>query len=200
MADVSTDQRLPADEAHCLDNLVCCTAEGDEESLMALYYLCRRGIFSVSYAVTRDYQLSEDVLQETMIRIWEHSADYKANGNAKSWIYAIARNLSLDLMKQRNRLVSMEDFEDLPLPEALTTQVNYDDRLTLLAGIDCLDSEEAMVFVLKTIAGLSHLESARLLKIPYRTARYRYRQAIAKLRGFLSEPVTGEVLLRRENI
>ncbi len=187
-ADAALDRHRPAGGTLDLDTLLRDIAVGDEDALMRLYYACRRGVFAVSYAITRDYQLSEDVLQETMIRIWSHAAAYRGNGYAKSWIFAIARNLSFDTMKKRVRLVSVEDFEDQPVPEALTTRVDYDDRLALLAGIDGLDREEAMAFTLKSVAGFSHLECARLMEIPYHTVRYRYHTAIGKLKVYLSGP------------
>ena len=187
-AEAALDRRQPAGRTHDLDTLLRDIAAGDEEALMRLYYSSRRGVFAVSYAITRDYQLSEDVLQETMIRIWSHAAGYRGDGYAKSWILAIARNLSIDTMKKRGRLVSVEDFEDQLLPEALTTRVDYDDRLALLAGIDCLDREEALAFTLKAVAGLSHLECARLMELPYHTVRYRYHTAIGKLKIYLSGP------------
>jgi len=74
------------------------------------------------------------------------------------------------------------------LPDCLITNVDYDEKLTLTSGLDCLSHDDALIIVLKVIVGLSHLEISKLLKIPYRTVRYRYQKAISRLKVFLSEP------------
>lgn len=170
-----------------LDTLVAQVAQGDENALMALYYATRRMVFSVSFAVTRDVQLSEDVVQETLLRVWSHAASCRGAGGARPWICSIARNLSVDLVRWYGREMSVEEFEDQPLPEALTTREYPDARLDLTSGLARLSREEALAFSLRNIAGLSHLESARLMEVPYHTVRYRYRTAVEKLKACLAE-------------
>ncbi len=92
------------------------------------------------------------------------------------------------MLKRQNSTLSIEDFEDAPLPDCLITNVDYDEKLTLTSGLDCLSHDDALIIVLKVIVGLSHLEISKLLKIPYRTVRYRYQKAISRLKVFLSEP------------
>ncbi len=179
--------RVQKDETKILDELIISIGNGDQNALQTLYYQCKRGIFAVAYAILHDYQLAEDVLQETIFKIWEHASSYRSR-RPKAWIYAIARNLSLDMIKQQKCTVSIEDFEDIPLPEGLVTHVDYDERISLTSGLDCLDHDDALIIVFKVIVGLSHLEIAKLLKIPYRTVRYRYQKAISGLKIFLSEP------------
>lgn len=186
-----TDRNLsgvPKNETKDLDQLILLIGNGDQKALQTLYYQCKRGIFAVAYSILHDYQLAEDVLQETILRIWEHASSYQSGSRPKAWIHAIARNQSLDMIKRQNSTISIEDFEGTPLPDVLVTHVDYDEKLTLTSGLDCLDHDDALIIVLKVIVGLSHLETSKLLKIPYRTVRYRYQKAISRLKIFLSEP------------
>jgi RNA polymerase sigma-70 factor (ECF subfamily) len=175
------------DAAADLDQLLHRIAERDTHALHRLYLQCRRSIFAVAYAVTGDYQLAEDVLQDTVIRVWEQASSYRSSGSPKAWIHTIARNLALDMVRQRQRLSSLADFEDKSLPDALISQADLDGQMTLLEGIRCLNRTEALVFVLKAVAGCSHLETARMLQLPYRQVRYRYQQALKQLRRYLSD-------------
>jgi len=69
----------------------------------------------------------------------------------------------------------------------LTTNADLDSEITLRTGIDQLGTVEAQIFVLKAIVGFSHYETARLMKISYRSVQHRYRSAISKLKKILAE-------------
>ena len=185
MADI-TSTSVPIDSSIELDELIMAIANQDQKALQVLYCQYRRSIFAVAYAVTHDHQLSEDVLQDTIIRIWENASDYRQGSRAKAWIHAIARNQSLDIIRQRSHSVSIENFENKPMPEQLITRIEPADRMMLEAGLSKLDHDQSIIFVLKAIVGLSHLEISKMLDIPYRLVRYRYHRAISKLKEFLS--------------
>ena len=187
MADI-TSNSIPIDNCVELDQLILAVANRDQKALQTLYCQYRRSIFAVAYTVTHDYQLAEDVLQDTIIRIWENASSYRQGSSSKAWIHTIARNQSLDIIRQRNHSVSIEVFEDQPVPEQLITRIDPDDRILLLSGLNCLNHDQAIVFVLKAIVGLSHLETSKMLDIPYRVIRFRYHQAISRLKEFLSSP------------
>lgn len=185
MADI-TSTSVPIDNSIELDELILAIANQDQKALHVLYCQYRRSIFAVAYAVTHDRQLSEDVLQDTIIRVWENASNYRQGSSAKAWIHAIARNQSLDIIRQRNHSFSLEDLEDQPIPEQLITRIEPDDRMMLEAGLSSLDHDQSIIFVLKAIVGLSHLEISKMLDIPYRLVRYRYHRAISRLKEFLS--------------
>lgn len=187
MTDI-TSQSAPSDNSIELDRLILAIANQDLKALQTLYCQYRCSIFAVAYAITHDCQLSEDVLQDTVIRIWENAANYRQGNNAQAWIHTITRNLSLDIVRQRRQAVSIDDYENRPVPEQLITRAACDDRIMLVAGLNDLTPEQALVFVLKVIVGLSHLETAKMLGMPYRLVRFRYHQAISRLKRFLSVP------------
>ena len=184
MADPNPDA-IPCQD---LERLLGQVAEQDQDALRAVYEATRRGVYAVAYAITRDRQLAEDVLQDTIVRVWEQSGHYRPSGSPLAWVHTIARNLALDVVRQRHRLVHTDFSEDMPLPDALVGWADPTDRISLEAGLDQLDPDDAVIFVLKVLAGFSHLESARLLGLPYRQVRYRYQRAIRQLRRFLAEP------------
>lgn len=187
MADI-TSTSVPIDDSVELDELIFAITNQDQKALQMLYSKYRRSIFAVAYAVTHDHQLSEDVLQDTIIRVWENASNYRQGSSAKAWIHAIARNQSLDIIRQRNHSFSLEDLENQPIPEQLITRITPEDQMMLEVGLSSLDHDQSIIFVLKAIVGLSHLEISKMLDIPYRLVRYRYHQAISRLKEFLSNP------------
>jgi len=187
MADI-TSTGVPIDDSVELDELIFAITNQDQKALQMLYSKYRRSIFAVAYAITHDHQLSEDVLQDTIIRVWENASNYRQGSSAKAWIHAIARNQSLDIIRQRNHSFSLEDLENQPIPEQLITRITPEDQMMLEVGLSSLDHDQSIIFVLKAIVGLSHLEISKMLDIPYRLVRYRYHQAISRLKEFLSNP------------
>jgi RNA polymerase sigma factor (sigma-70 family) len=165
-----------------LDQLLQQVAQFDHAALQSIYYQIRRSIFAVAYTITRDFYLSEDVVQETIINIWEHAASYRPGSNSKAWIHAIARNQSLDMIKRNKNALSLDSMKDQGLTDHMMNIEVPDGQIDLLTGMNYLTREESIVFILKAVAGLSHLETSKLLNIPYRTVRYQYQRAIKKLR------------------
>lgn len=85
-----------------------------------------------------------------------------------------------------NYLVIEADGQRAAHNRHIVTRIEPDDRILLVAGLNSLNHDQAIGFVLKAIVGLSHLESSKMLGIPYRVVRYRYHQAISRLKEFLS--------------
>ena len=162
-------------------------ARGDPDALEALYQNHRKGIMATAYAAVRDDRLAEDVLQETMLYIWRHAAEYLYDHNPKAWIYTIARHKAVDLLRRNKNWTSVETFENTAVPHPLTTPPDPDSEITLRIGISKLGALEAQVFVLKAIAGFDHSEIGKILGLSYRSTHYRYRSAIRDLKRLLSE-------------
>ena len=162
-------------------------ARGDPDALEALYQNHRKGIMATAYAAVRDDRLAEDVLQETMLYIWRHAAEYRYDHNPKAWIYTIARHKAVDLLRRNKNWTSVETFKNTAVPQPLTTTPDPDSEITLRIGISKLGALEAQVFVLKAIAGFDHSEIGKILGLSYRSTHYRYRSAIRDPKRLLSE-------------
>ena len=72
-------------------------ADGDHDALRVIHKYMNRQIYAVAYAVLRDFSLSDDIVQETYVKIMEKASSYEKGTNARAWILSIARNLSIDV-------------------------------------------------------------------------------------------------------
>src|SRR3954464_3701256 len=67
---------------------------------------------------------AEDAAQETLLRAWKHGGDYDpARGSVRTWVYRIATNVCLDMLRSARRRALAVDFEasmvlGAPLPES----------------------------------------------------------------------------------
>jgi RNA polymerase sigma factor (sigma-70 family) len=148
-------------------------AAGDVDALERLYRALRVPVFAVALAVTRDPAVAEDVAHDAFVRAWERAGTYRAGGNARGWLVAIARNLALDALRRREVTGTLE-------------RTGEDERLTgsvwveALIGLDLVDRQ---IVVLHALAGFKHAEIATQLGLPAGTVRWRYRRALARLEG-----------------
>jgi RNA polymerase sigma factor (sigma-70 family) len=110
--------------------------EGDEKVLLALY---KRNIEPVRSLVMKNSgQIAdaEDLLQETLVAIWQKAArpEFELTARLDTLIYAIARNLWLKQLRKQGRLTATA-FEDgdMDLPEAEVKNEEEGDQSAVLA-------------------------------------------------------------------
>ena len=144
-------------------------------------FMIRRGM---------DAQSAEDIAQETMVRVWRKAPSFDADrAEAAAWIFSIARNLSIDVFRRKQRSgISIELPEDLegegrPDDDLLGTQ----SRARVAKALKSLPVEQLELVKLAFFEDKSHGEIASLLNIPLGTIKSRLRLAYGKLRGLLGD-------------
>lgn len=128
----------------------------------------------------------EDVVQETFVNIWRKARLYDpAKASAATWVYTLARNARIDLVRKHVRpAVDLNDPVLTPAPirtphEELT-QANESARLErALAG---LPDEQREVLRLAFFADMPHAEIAEALALPLGTVKSRIRLALRRIR------------------
>lgn len=166
-------------------NLTCDRAiieftKGEKDALSVIYDCMARLIFSVAYAITGNYQDAENALQDTIIEITKYAHTYRGGSNAKAWILAMARHCSIDIVRKRKSVVSMEDTETMGIPE---TESDLS-RLEVLDMLSILDEEEKQCLILRLYAKMPHKEIADIMKISVASAQKKYQRAVRKLKDY----------------
>jgi RNA polymerase sigma-70 factor (ECF subfamily) len=75
----------------------------DAEELVTRLYI-DNGAFVLNYVtgLLKDRYLAEDVVQETMLRAWRHSAQFSAEkGSVRGWLIRVAHNIAMDKIRMR---------------------------------------------------------------------------------------------------
>src|SRR5258708_2316373 len=76
---------------------------GSEEAFRTLFEPHRRAITLHCYRMLGSLQDAEEVVQETLLRAWQRQDDVRSTGAMRAWLYRIATNASLDLLRTRRR-------------------------------------------------------------------------------------------------
>ena len=134
-------------------------------------------------------QQAEDLAQEAMLMVWRKAAQFDpARASAATWIFTIARNLRIDLIR-RERHPGFDPADpqlappDIALADADVEAVQ--DARTVQAALRDLPSDQAAVIALFFFSDKPHSEIAAELDIPLGTVKSRLRLAMARLRAQL---------------
>src|SRR5437763_11576767 len=76
---------------------------GDTEAFRALVDLHSRGLFRLAFRMTGNESDAEDVVQESFLRAYRQLGKFDQRASFGTWLYRIASNCSLDLVRSRKR-------------------------------------------------------------------------------------------------
>lgn len=130
-------------------------------------------------------ETAEELAQETLLTVWRKAALFDpARAGASTWIFTIARNRRLDVLRRERRPViepGAEEAADEPLPDALLAAAQRDARLR--AAVAALPPDQAEAVRLAYFQDKPHAEIAQELGLPLGTVKSRLRLALARLRA-----------------
>lgn len=158
---------------------------GEPVGLAELYELMGRAIFTTAYVITGHREDAEDILQDTLVEIYQDARFYRPRTNPRAWVLTVTRHTALDVVRKRTRHATAP----LDTAEALPTPPDAEEELAALWDLlAVLSPEERELVVLRLYHGLSHGEIAETLRISTAAAQKRYRRAIDKLRAHHGVP------------
>ena len=173
---------------------VLAVREGNRDAFRFLVERYSRGVFRLGYRMTGNEQDAEDVVQEAFLRAFRQLNRYESRSSFSTWLYRIAANYSLDLIRSRRSTEAVEDvtlMEPSPGPERLLEGVRMQE--TLDAALKALTQQERTAFVLRHYEGLSIEEISGTLGINNNAAKHSVFRAVQKLRKALA-PLKGATI------
>ncbi len=164
---------------------------GDVQAFERLYDRVAPRLFGAIVALVRDRSIAEDVLQETMLRVWRRASTYDRNlSDPFVWLLLIARGKSIDAIRRRESASSIArrlgaqsiEFNDPKCP------VRSDDQDAAVRALASLPAEQCDLLVLAFQGGLTGPEIARHRGLPLGTVKSRLRAGLVRLRDLFARP------------
>ena len=78
------------------EDIVVRCQQGEKEAFRWVVQKYQRMVFSLALKMLCDEEEAKDMVQETMIKVWQNIGEYEVEKNFTTWIYTIAVRLCLD--------------------------------------------------------------------------------------------------------
>jgi RNA polymerase sigma-70 factor, ECF subfamily len=142
--------------------------------------------------VNGDRQAAEDVVQETMLRGWQHAGELSRE-HAGLWLHKVARNVAISTYHRRRRARPREiPLDESTAPAAGDGVDGMADVLLIASALNSLSAEHRRVIVELFYNQRPVAEVAAMLAIPEGTVRSRCFYGLRAMRRLLEEQgVTG---------
>jgi RNA polymerase sigma-70 factor, ECF subfamily len=158
------------------------------ENLLARY---QGRLYKVILGWTKNPHLSQDLFQETWVRVIEHRADFDPAKKFSTWVFAIALNLTRDHWRREKRAQTDIDSERTELEPSKTDLsrelIEKEQMQRLQNALTSLSDIEREVFMLRQFGDMSFSEIAAMLDINLNTALSRMHQACNRLKELVGE-------------
>ncbi len=177
---------------------------GDGRAFTELVEPFRRELHVHCYRMLGSLQDAEDVVQETFLAAWRGLGGFEQRASLRAWLYRIATNRSLNVLRQRGRRPVVEDtlavppptgyvepiwlepYPDVMLPDlAPGPEARYEQReatqLAFVAGLQQLPERQRAALVLRDALGFRTEEVAAMLEVTPQSVKSALQRARATL-------------------
>jgi RNA polymerase sigma-70 factor, ECF subfamily len=175
---------------------------GDEGSFAALVDRHVPAVYAFVYRYLGNTDDANDVTQEVFIRVWKHIKKFDTKRNFKTWIFAIAKNASLDFIKRKKPLLfsqieegesDLDTFlapylESGDLPDRVLERADMKQSLEVALGK--LSPGYRTVLAMRYQEHLKFREIADVLGEPIDTVKSKHRRGLALLKTAFGETDT----------
>ena len=160
--------------------------DGEREAAGDLVDRYQRRLFNVAMKMLGNVQDAEDVTQTVFGNAFVSLKSFDPKYRFFSWIYRMAVNESLNTLKRRKQLVSLDDQFAIATPgNGTDSTVEAEDRVG--KALMDLKPDDRAVVVLRHFVSFSYEEMADVLEVPVRTVKSRLFTARERLRLVLLE-------------
>jgi len=171
----------------CLERL----AEGDREAYAWVYKNYSKKVYDYAMLITRNEAMSEDVVQEVFLKVWQHREKLKEVEDFNGYLYILYRNYILDVLKrqQKEKNVRQKYCQDMVAYYVTADEIisAKEKEQALSRAIKQLPSQQQLVFRLSRECGWKRDKIAKELKIAPNTVKAHIQKGLRFLREKISE-------------
>ncbi len=164
--------------------------DGDPEKLGLLYERYKRPLLGFFVGMVRDKELGEDLVQNTFIRILKYKHLFRGDGDFRTWMFHIARNVKNDHFK-KNKITheKVEKWEDKIKDEGnLMLEWQGEDEQRMLAiAMDKLPEDKREILLLSKYQEKKYKEIGEILGCAEGTVKVKVFRALQELKAIYQQ-------------
>jgi RNA polymerase sigma-70 factor, ECF subfamily len=162
---------------------------GDKAAFTELMVQYQRPIYNAAFWVLRRADDASDITQEVFLKVAERRDEYDPKFKFFSWIYRIAVNESLNLLRQNRRAIMDNDI-DLPAPDSAGPEQQLDDAQLserIRSAIMSMAVNDRVVLSLRHFSDCSYEAISQILDLDEKTVKSRLFESRQRLRSLLAD-------------
>jgi RNA polymerase sigma factor, sigma-70 family/RNA polymerase sigma-70 factor, Bacteroides expansion family 1 len=166
-------------------------SQGNELSFFALYEKYSHALFSTVFRMVKDKQVSEEIVQDVFLTVWQKRSTIDPNRNFKAWIFTIARNNVISWYRKLAKEASIQEnlyqhFEQLYVMDK-EGDIQEQQAALLERALDTLSERRKEIFVLCKLEQKSYEEVAEKLNISVSTVSNAMVKSNQHIRQFVQD-------------
>ncbi len=161
--------------------------EGDELAFEAFYKHYYPRLFRFILRTTRQPETIEELIQETLLLVWEKPERFNYTSKISTWIFGIAYHKALKSMskiERRSHDLDVDELGDTIGDPFANLAENTEAHDWLNCALDSLSADQRAVIELTFYHGLAYQDIAKILDCPENTVKTRMFHARKKLQAF----------------
>lgn len=183
-SDSAADAAIRAD-----DRLMRAVAAGDDEAFGRVITAESPRLTRFVAAVLCDLGEAEEVVQESLIRLWRNADGWEPRARIGTWLHQVAYRLSIDRLRRRRPHVDIDDLDDVledeaPSPERQLSRI--EDVRLVHEALDRMPDRQRAVIVLAHFQELGQAEASAIMGMSEHAYESLLARARRRLRGLLA--------------
>jgi RNA polymerase sigma-70 factor (ECF subfamily) len=163
-------------------------SQGDEGALAVLYSRYGSKLYGYALRILGDPVRAEDVLQDSLVAIWQEAKRFRGEGRVVAWMFGIVHNKAMRTFREKKNAPLDESAQGLETMEAQVDEkiISRERKAILRSGLEALSVEHRTVLELVFYQEMTMKEISQICQIPVGTVKSRLNHAKAALKGILS--------------
>jgi len=151
----------------------------DNQAFKIVYDQTKKGVFSIIISLVHNKTVTEDLMQDTYIKMIKKIRQYQKGRNFNAWLMQIAKNTALDYLRKSKKEFLYDPQDQDYIHASLKTNPKTYDVLDL---VESLNEEEKQIVLLRAVAEYKFKDIAKMLDRPLGTVLWLYNKAIKSLK------------------
>lgn len=173
------------------ETLLMQSIDGSELAFTQLYKRYNKKIYSFAFKILRSEELAEEVMHETMLKVWDLGEKGKEIKSFEAYVKVSAKNKSLNVLRKleldwRTQALGTVDWNETHEDTEETILLN-DVKKLLDEAISLLPPQQQKVFKLCHVEGLKYEEAASLLGLSPQTVGTHMKLALKFVRAYIQQ-------------
>jgi RNA polymerase sigma-70 factor (ECF subfamily) len=163
---------------------------GDRDAFGELVARYQKPIYNAAYRLLGTREDASDVAQSVFLRIVERLDDYDPKYRFFSWIYRIAVNESIDVLRRTRREDPLDEETDYPAPNSAEPHAAYEAgkvALRIQRALMAMKTDDRVVITLRHFSECGYAEMAAIIGVDEKTVKSRLFEARRRLAGQLED-------------